>query len=163
MAEGEFALTQQHLEAGLQKGVEMGVVQGSDHDMYALLVDAAAQERDQAVLEKYTPLAQESARIIDHKLDLAIADRARGVLHMLEGEFEQAEARLTRALEAFSTYPAPWQIGRTLFDLGDVARAQGKQDEAREHFSRALDAFEQLRAAPYVERARRALADLNDR
>jgi hypothetical protein len=60
-------------------------------------------------------------------------------------------------LEIFTAYPAPWQIGRILFNMGELAQAAGKTEEAREHYSRALGAFEGLRAAPYAERARAAL------
>jgi tetratricopeptide (TPR) repeat protein len=160
MAEGEFALARQHLEAALQKSQKMGVAAGSDHDLYALLADAAAQERDRALLQKYAPRAEETAALVDHRLHTAVADRAWGVLHTLEGEFEQAEVRLERALEAFSAYPVPWQMGRTLFDMGDLAGAQGQAEQAREYYSRALSAFERLRAAPYVERTRAALETL---
>lgn len=160
MAEGEFALARQHLEAALRKSEVMGTAAGSDHDLYALLVDAAAQEHDQAVLEKYVARAEETAGLIEHRLHTAMADRARGVLHTLAGEFEQAEVRLQRALEAFSGYPAPWQIGRTLFDLGELAKVQGQTEQAREYYARALSAFEGLRAAPYIERTRAALETL---
>ena len=160
MAEGEFALTQQHLEAALQKSQKMGAAAGSDHDLYALLVDAAAQERNRELLEKSAARAEETARLVGHRLHTAVSDRAWGVLHMLEGEFDQAEERFQRALETFSAYPAPWQIGRTLFDMGDLAKAQGQTEQAREHFARALSAFEGLRAAPYVERTRAALETL---
>ena len=46
MAEGEFARMQHHLEAALKIGLSMGTAPGGDHDLYALLVDAAAQQRD---------------------------------------------------------------------------------------------------------------------
>jgi hypothetical protein len=91
MAEGEFALTRQHLEAALQKSEVMGTAAGSDHDLYALLVDAAAQDHDRAVLQKHIARAEETAELVKHRLHTAVADRARGVLHTLEGEFEQAE------------------------------------------------------------------------
>jgi tetratricopeptide (TPR) repeat protein len=157
MAEGEFALMQQHLAMALSTSASMGSAPGSDHDVYALLVDAAAQQRDQALLQKYAPAAEESARQVEHKLNTGIAHRAWGVAHTLAGEFAQAETRLRQALESFSSYPAPWQMGRTLFDLGELAKAEGKIEQAREYYSRALSAFEGLRAAPYVERTRAAL------
>ena len=110
---------------------------------------------------EYAPLAEETAKRIDHKLHKAIADRAWGVAHTLAGEYPQAEVRLQHALEVFTAYPAPWQIGRTLYEMGELARAQGKMEQAHDHFSGALSAFEELGAAPYSERTRLALENLS--
>ena len=151
---------QQHLEAGLQLSLSNKTATGGDQDLYAMLVDGAAQQRVRADLLKYAPLAEETAGRIDHRLHLAIAHRAWGVAHTLAGEYEEAGRRLQQALEIFAAYPAPWQIGRTLFEMGELARAQGKTEQARGHFSRALEAFEELRAAPYAARTRLALEDL---
>jgi tetratricopeptide (TPR) repeat protein len=160
MAEGEFALMQQHLEAALKLSSSAGAAPAGDHDVYAMLVDGAAQQRDPAGLQKYAPLAEETARRIDHKLHLAIAQRAWGLAHTLAGEFPQAEARFKEALDIFSDYPAPWQIGRTLFEMGELARLQMKTEQARDYYSRALSAFEELQAAPYAARVRAALENL---
>ena len=135
-------------------------VPSGDHDLYTLLVDGAAQQRDQAALRKYAPLAEETATRIGHRLHTAIAHRAWGVGHTLAGEYPQAEARFQQALEIFMDYPAPWQIGRTLFEMGELARAQLQTEQAREHHSRALKAFEELHAAPYAARTRSALENL---
>lgn len=161
MAEGEFALMQQHLEAALKLSSLVGNDPGGDHDVYAMLVDGAAQQRDPVGLQKYAPLAEETARRIDHKLHLAIAQRAWGVAHTLAGEYPQAEARFKQALDIFIAYPAPWQIGRTLFELGELARLQMETEQARDYISRALSAFEELHAAPYAARARAALENVS--
>ena len=161
MAEGEFALMQQHLEAALKLISTAEVASGGDHDLYAMLVDGAAQQRDPVGLQKYAALAEETAARIDHKLHLAIAQRARGVAHTLAGEYPQAEARFKQALDIFNAYPAPWQIGRTLFEMGELAHAQMKTEQARDYFSHALSAFEELQAAPYAARARAALENLS--
>ena len=160
MAEGEFALMQQHLEAALKLSSADNDAPGGNHDIYALLVDAAAQQRDPARLQKYAALAEETARRIDHKLHLAIAQRAWGMVHTLAGEYPQAEARFKQALDIFSVYPAPWQIGRTLFELGELAHLQKKTEQARDYYSRSLGTFEELHAAPYAVRARAAIEHL---
>jgi tetratricopeptide (TPR) repeat protein len=160
MAEGEFALMQQHLEAALKLSSSAGAAPGGDHDLYAMLVDGAAQQRDPAGLQKYAALAEETARRIGHKLHLAIAQRAWGVAHTLAGEYPQAEARFKQALDIFSDYPAPWQIGCTLFEMGELARLQMKTEQARDYYSRALSTFEELHAAPYAARTRAALENL---
>ena len=160
MAEGEFALMQKHLEAALKANLK-GTAPGGDHDLYAMLVDAASQQRDPVGLQKYAPLAEETATRIDHKLHLAIAQRAWGVAHTLAGEYPQAEARFKKALEIFNSYPAPWQIGRTLFEMGELARLQTEKEQARDYFSRALNAFEELHAAPYAALSRAALENVS--
>lgn len=160
MAEGEFVLMTQHLEEAIKLNLAMGAVRGSELKYYALLADAAAQQKDPVGLQKYAPLAEESAASIDHKLFLAIAHRSWGVAHTLAGDYFQAEARLMQALEIFTGYPAPWQIGRTLFELGELARVRMETEQARNYFLRALNAFEDLQAAPYAKRSRDALETL---
>ena len=55
MAEGEFALTTQALELALtSQGEWIG-----DHDLYAVLADAAALQRDEIALRRYAPLLEE--------------------------------------------------------------------------------------------------------
>ena len=160
MAEGEFALMQQHLEAVLKLSSAVGADPAGDHDVYAMLVDGAAQQRDPVGLQKYAALAEETAARIDHKLHLAIAQRAWGVAHTLAGEYPQAEVCLKQALDIFTAYPAAWQIGRTLFEIGELARLQMQTEQARDYYSRALSAFEELHAAPYAARTRAALEHL---
>ena len=153
MAEGEFPLVRQHLEIALGKSAAWV----GEHDLYAMLADAAAQQRDGDALQHYAPLAEETARRYEHKLYQAIAHRAWGAAHHLAGEHAEAETRLQQALELFRGLDTRWQIGRTLFELGELAQTRGEAAGAREHFSRALTAFEELGAAPDAARARAAL------
>jgi hypothetical protein len=64
-------------------------------------------------------------------------------------------------LDIFHDYPAPWQIGRSLFEMGELARLQMKTEQARDYYSRALSAFEELHAAPYAARASAALENVS--
>jgi tetratricopeptide (TPR) repeat protein len=157
MAEGEFALVRQHLEEALKQGGQWV----GDHDLYMMLADAAAQQRDEDALRRYAPLAEEAAARYDHKLYQAIAHRAWGVAHRLAGEHAESEARLNQALASFNTLDAHWQIGRTLFELGELARARTDSAAARDTFSKALAEFERLGAAPDAARTRMALESLD--
>ncbi len=163
MAEGEFALMKTHLDAALDQNVSTAAPYGSDHDVYSLMADAAVQRRDLTALREYAPLAEASARRVDHRLDLAIAHRAWGVAHTLAGEYSQARQRFQQALDLFAPYQVPWQLGRTQYELGLLASAEKKTAEAREHLSRALAAFEEMHAAPDAGRTRAALEDLGIR
>ncbi len=157
MGEGEFTLVRQHLEASV--GLSLSWV--GDHDVYAALTDAVARQGDEPAIRQYAPRAEELAMRYGHKLYQAIAHRAWGVAHRLAGQYSQSEARLIQALELFNGLHTHWQIGRTLHELGELAAAQAKPVEARDYFTRALDAFQDMRAAPDAERTQAALERLS--
>jgi tetratricopeptide (TPR) repeat protein len=157
MAEGEFALVRQHLEAAIKKPSGTGTLGCFDHHLYTMLADAAAQQRDEAALRHYVPLAEEAAAHYGHKLFQAKVQRAWGVAYRLAGEYAEAEARLNQALALFRELDTPWQIGRTLFELGDLAQTREDVAGAQAHFSQALTIFEEMGAMPDVARIRAAL------
>ena len=153
MAEGEFALVRQHLEAALKlPGLWVGA-----HELYALLADAATQQRDEAALRQYAPLAEELAARYSHTLYQAIAHRAWGVAHCLAGDYAESEGRLLNALELFEHLGTRWQIGRTWFELGELAKAQKNMSKARDYFQRALGTFADMHAVPDEVRTRTML------
>lgn len=129
-----------------------------DHEIYMTLVDTAVELRDAGALREYGPALEKLASRDDHRLYLAIAHRAVGVGHRLAGEHEAAEIRLRQALELFTRLEARWQIGRTLFELGELNQEQPQgETKAREYFAQALGSFEEIRAMPNAERTRSVL------
>lgn len=150
------------MEVALNKSRSPAGAPSGDHDLYAVLADAALQQHDEPTLRRYAPLAEETAARIDHKLYMAIAHRAWGVAHRLASEYAEAERRLNLALNIFADLDTRWQSGVTLFELGELARAQGNTLAARDYFSRALTAFEEMRAAPDAMRTRAALEQVNE-
>jgi tetratricopeptide (TPR) repeat protein len=128
-----------------------------DHHLYMLLADTAARQHDEAGLREYAPRLEELAVRDNHQLYLGIAHRAWGVAHRLASEHAGAEARLKQALEQFESLGTRWQIGHTLLEMGELDLAEGDRTRAHDHFSRALEAFEALKAMPDAERARAAL------
>lgn len=160
MAQGEFALVRQHLTTALERSPWPYRTPCGEHDLYALMADAAAQQADLAALRKYVLLAEQSAQRCDHKLYQAIAHRAWGVAHRLLEEFGESEMRLKQALTLFEEIGTRWQAGRTDYELGELARARQDHLAAREHYRRSLAAFEELRAAPDAARTRWMLATL---
>lgn len=159
MAEGEFALVQEYSLAALAQP-SMGWIAVGDHDLYSLLANSASMQRDPDALAQYVPLAEDTARRYDHKLYRAIACRARGVALRLMGDYEQAESSLSQALELFSDLDTAYQVGQTLFELGDLAIVAEAADRAREELTRSLLVFESLGAAPDVARVRSLLQGL---
>ena len=161
MAEGEFALVKAHLEAASNKPVVMRGLLVNDNELYFMLTDLAVQQRDETALRHYAPLAEETAVRDGHILYQASAQRAWGVMQRLAGEYAEAEARLTQALEIFQKLETRWQIGRTLYELAELARAQTNPAKARTYFSRALVAFEEIGAKPDAARTQAALGSLD--
>lgn len=131
-----------------------------DHDVYAALADIASQQRDAQALRVYAPKIEELALRDDHRLYRAIAHRAHGVLGRLARDYAEAATRYALALQLFEQLGAPWQAGRTHYEIGALAREVDDLDGARNHYGRALAAFEALRAAPESERARAILREL---
>ena len=160
-AQGEFALVKQNLEHAIGTAgqpVNFGTM-AHDHEVYMTLTDTAVELRDADALRKYTPNLEKFAARDDHRLYLAIAYRARGVAHRLAGEHTEAENDLKQALGLFTKLGARWQIGRTLFELGELSVTQSN-GKAHQYYSQALGSFEEIGAGPNAERARSALNSL---
>lgn len=153
MAQGEFALVREILE----KAIQRPSVIVSDHDVYAALADAAAQQQDQDALRKYAPWLEDAAASLQHKLYLATAHRAQGILHRLENQYELAQQQLLQAASLFRGLDTRWQLGRTHFELGALATARSRPAEARRHYATALELFEEMGAVPDARRAKDAL------
>jgi tetratricopeptide (TPR) repeat protein len=130
-----------------------------DHEIYMTLADIAVEMRDADALRKYAPNLETLAERDNHKLYLAIAHRALGVAHRLSGENTAAENRLKQALELFTRLGTRWQIGRTLFELGEL-NLNRSNTKAREYYSQALGSFEEVHAMPNAERTREVLNSL---
>lgn len=156
MALGEFALVADMLK----KAIHMPSVIISDHDIYAALAEVAVQQRDQDALRKFAPLLEKAATSLEHKLYLAIAHRAWGVLFRLEGDFEDAEARLEQAVALFSGLDTRWQLGRTHIELAELAADRSDKARAEEHYVIALELFEEMSALPDAARTREGLSRL---
>jgi hypothetical protein len=160
-AQGEFALVKQNLENAIGTAgqpVNFGTM-AHDHEIYMILADIAVELRDADALRKYAHPLESLASRDNHRLYLAIAHRALGVDHRLAGERAPAETRLRQALELFTKLGTRWQIGRTLFELGDLHLADSRM-KAREYYSQALGSFEEIRAAANAERTRVVLSSL---
>ena len=128
-----------------------------EHIVYMMLTDSAALTRDLEALKEYTPQLMELARRDDHRPYIAIADRAMGIASWLSGEHTEAQSYLQGALGQFQELDMTWQAGRTLHDMGQVARDLGDQERACSYFTQALDAFDMMGAKPAAEAASTSL------
>jgi tetratricopeptide (TPR) repeat protein len=160
LAEGEFAQVRYHIDRGLDKMATERGSMAADLDLHAMAVDTAARSQDQEGLQKYLTVSEEAAERANHGLYKAVARRARGINHRLAGELGQAADQLAGAVDEFRALDTPWQIGRTLLELGEIEQLRGDTDSAREHYSEAKNTFGGIGAVPYEERARSALESI---
>jgi tetratricopeptide (TPR) repeat protein len=159
LAEGEFALVQEELEAALSlsgQPVKRGTM-AHEHIVYMMLTDTAAQLSDASETERYLSKLEPLAQRDDHRPYQAVAQRARGIVYRLKGELDEAESHLKQALELFGDFNAAWQIGRTHCELAELEMAREDQKKASDHYERALVEFDRIQALPDIKRTRSAL------
>ena len=132
-----------------------------EHIVYMMLVDSAARAGDETAIRRFAPKLEELALRDDHKPYHAVAHRAWGIAHRLAREYTDAETRLEKALEIFEELETQWQLGRTLYEMGELAMAKADGGAAHSYFSRAQDVFEEINAGPDVSRTAAVLETIN--
>jgi len=160
MGQGEFALVKEHLTNAIRKP-PIGWNPVGDHEIYVSMADIAATLRDESLLSTYAAQSDEISLSLGHTLYHAVTLRALGILDWLHHDYPQAETRLRESCLLFQQLGTRWQIGRTLFDLGEMSTELGKMGEAKEYFSQALSAFEVMGARPFVNKTLEHLDCLN--
>jgi tetratricopeptide (TPR) repeat protein len=128
-----------------------------EHIVYMMLVDSAVIARERTIILKYAPLLEKLASRDDHQLYLAISSRAFGIAHILAEEYEQAETRLQQALKIFEELETLWQLGRTLSELGELAKLRGNDELSKAMYTLALEKFEEIKAKPDAARMKELL------
>ena len=76
---------------------------------------------------------------------------------LLAADAETAVAAFERALEEHTRAGRPFDLARTQLDYGSLLRRQRRRVDAREHLRAAFEAFENLGAARWTERAQAEL------
>jgi ATP/maltotriose-dependent transcriptional regulator MalT len=82
----------------------------------------------------------------------AIAARVRGAVELAAGDVPAALVSLRHALQVWQDLDAPYEVARTRLLVGLACRALGDEDTATLELGAARGVFEQLGAAPDVER-----------
>jgi DNA-binding CsgD family transcriptional regulator len=98
-------------------------------------------------------LLEERAQRVRSPWGLATAARCRGLL----AEGSESERAFHAALTLHERVPGAFDRARTELCYGERLRRTRRRTDAREHLSSALATFEQLKADPWAERARREL------
>ena len=94
---------------------------------------------------------------------LARVTRCRGLIAAAQGDVEAAESLLLEAVERHEEVGDPFGRARALLALGIVRRRTRRKRAAREAIEAALEGFEQLGAATWVDRAHAELGRIGGR
>jgi DNA-binding CsgD family transcriptional regulator len=94
---------------------------------------------------------------------LAHVTRCRGLVAAARGALDQAASLLEDAVAQHESVGDPFGRARALLALGVVCRRQRQKGSARDTIRAALDGFEQLGAATWIEKARAELGRISGR
>jgi len=125
-------------------------------------IEALVIVGERAQAEDLTDWLEERARAMDRPTGLAAAARCRALLASRSSP-DEALAMCDEALAHHDRVPSPFSRGRTVFVKGQIARRARKWGIARTELNEALDVFEHMGAALWVERARDELARIGGR
>jgi class 3 adenylate cyclase len=134
------------------------------HSMAALLAELAeiaARLGDSDLYERYGPSALELGWRSGARKALAQAVRARAIVAIAAGRWDDALTDASDAIERYAKLGCAWEEARSRYALAGLYRRRqdtSDNDLARDELTKALAVFERLRATRDIARARAALA-----
>jgi DNA-binding CsgD family transcriptional regulator len=152
-----------HLEPLIEETRAASIREPSDFPFLADDIEALIALDRLGEAEESLAFLEECAERTGRVSALAAAGRCRGMLQAENGDLNGALASLERALRHHEEVSMPFERARTLLVSGSVQRRAKRKRDARVSIEGAVDVFERLRAALWVERARSELARISGR
>ncbi len=149
-AQGRVAEAEYLCRTTISEARELGLDHWVAHPLYML----ALLIRDQGDLQKAEQCIAESLRVIDpNDIELIAHDyHFLGELAFLRGDLFQARAYLEKSLQLSQQIGIMRRIAATQRLLGDVARGEGRYEEAEHIYNEALEIVTQLGDRPVLAR-----------
>lgn len=129
--------------------------------LLAELAELLAREGDLDLYDRFGPQALELGWRSGARKALAQAIRARGIVAMRAGRWDDGLADLESAFTRYSDLGTPWEEARTRYALAGLYRRRGTSGDdqlAHDELTHALEIFTTLGAVRDIARARAALA-----
>ncbi len=101
------------------------------------------------------------ARQQEAQLELGISLRVLGDVYRARGDYGESEIAFTEGLHILLNLGAEYEIARTRFSIARLAQQAPSAFSCQEELTRALQTFERLGAAVYLEQARNLMARLD--
>jgi tetratricopeptide (TPR) repeat protein len=149
-AQGRITEAEQLCRTTISEARDLGLDHWLAHPLYVL----ALLIRDRGDLRKAEQCIEESLRVIDpNEIELIAHDyHFLGELAFLRGNLTQARAHLEKSLQLSRQIGIMRRIAATQRLLGDVARAEGRYEEAEHIYNEALGIVTQLGDRPVLAR-----------
>jgi tetratricopeptide (TPR) repeat protein len=146
---GEYQRAIDHLDRGVQVQRERGGYVDSSAflaELLELLVRAllALGQPDAAGVRSAE--LRTLAKQMDEPYLTALASRAAALVLASSGDSERAARELAECASAWERLGWPYEVARTLQDLGRVYQTAGSQEKARESYARAVELFRSMGA-----------------
>ena len=157
-AQGRVAEAEQLCRTTIDEARDLGLDHWMAHPLYVL----ALLVRDQGDLQKAGECIAESLRLVDPNDSGLIAHDYHflGELAFLRGYLAQARAHLEQSLHQSQQIGIRRRIAATQRLLGDVARGEGRYEEAEYIYNEALEIVTQLGDRPVLARLQLSKAKL---
>jgi tetratricopeptide (TPR) repeat protein len=149
-AQGQVTEAEHLCRTTISEARDLGLDHWVAHPLYVL----ALLIRDQGDLRKAEQCILESLRLVDpNEIELIAHDyHFLGELAFLRGDLAQAQAHLEKSLQLSQQIGIMRRIAATQRLLGDVARGEGRYEEAEHIYNEALGIVTQLGDRPVLAR-----------
>jgi DNA-binding CsgD family transcriptional regulator len=160
---GDAATGAEWLGRATSRALELGWFEPSNRPWTDEYVEAqlALGRIDEAV--GILDVWEADARRVGRERTLAHVLRCRGQIAAARGDIDEAMALLDSAVARHGELGDPYGQARGLLALGVVRRRARQKRQARDAIAQALEGFEQLGAATWIERAKSELGSIGGR